>query len=96
MKTIKEFRERLVMGTIITTRHYVRDKNGQMALSRTFTNQVVIDNDRNAFRLRTNNTTNWMHWPMREFFRPIDEHSIAIETNAVRIEIIITGTVLSD
>lgn len=103
MKTIKEFRERLVMGTVITTRHYIRDGNGQMTLNRTFAGRVVIGSDRHAFRIRTDTgtdaypryNTNWMHWPMREFFKPIDDRSVAIETDAVRIEIIITGSVLS-
>jgi len=38
-------------------------------------------------------TTDWLHWPMPEFFRPMESNAAAIETEVARIELVITGNI---
>lgn len=84
MKTVADFKRKMVKGAAVHTLLYWNDNNGKPKLQRDFGTRKVTIVQSNSFALETTQpgkpepVDSWCEWPKKTEFKPIDENKAEI------------------
>jgi hypothetical protein len=84
MKTISDFKRKMVKDVIVNTKLYHTDKDGNLQLVREYGPRKVTIVQSNSFALETMQpgkdkpVNSWCEWPKKNEFNPIDENTAEI------------------
>jgi hypothetical protein len=90
MKSIADFKRRMVVGAKVSTLLYYKDQDGNLQLQHNYGIRTVTVHQSNSFALATPKTNgevvnSWCNWPKKSEFKVIDSNTVEIHFDSGKL-----------